>query len=123
MENLRHFLLSYTTAPFNMQLLGHISYAGKTREKSLSQNSILILNVAAVNRVVSRIHYAACQSAHYPYDMDNCLAFNNVSSITFNYVSNYVDDVVKEKVKNDGKERLKFFKEVSGFGEFVSACE
>lgn len=123
MENLRHFLLSYTTAPFNMHLLGHGSYVEKSPEKSLPQNSILILNVAAVNRVVSRMNYAACQSAHYPYDMDNCLAFNNVSSITFNYVSNYVDDVVKEKVKNDGKERLKFVKEVSGFGGFVSTYE
>lgn len=112
MENLRHFLLPYTTTPFNKQSLVHVSYEKKSH--SLPQKSIFILNNPAVDCLVAKTNYAVCQSVDYPYEMNDCLAFNNVSSIKFNYVSNYVDDA--EKINEEKKyetSRLKIVKEVS----------
>lgn len=108
MENLRQFLLPYTSS--NKQPLVHATMA----ENSLPHNSILILNNPAIHRLVARTNYVACQQRNYPHDMDNCLVFNNVSSIKFDYVSNYADLMMIDKLKG-ATGGLKIFKEVSGY--------
>lgn len=99
MENLRHFLLSHTKVT---QPLVHATFA-----QNSPQNSILVLNNLAVDRLIAT-NDVACQTTNYPHDMDNCLLQNNISSIKFNYVSNY-EDVIKNR------HAFKIFKEVSIF--------
>ncbi|XP_063704523.1 glycoprotein-N-acetylgalactosamine 3-beta-galactosyltransferase 1-like [Culicoides brevitarsis] len=112
MENLRHSLLPFTATsaiPFV-----HATYAAKM---STTQKPILIFNVAAVDRLLG--NYAPCQTTNYPFDMENCLAFNNVTSITFNNVSNYADNGRFKEVKHCCQHETLYFYNVKPYDLYV----